>query len=67
MEDEDNKLDLSRFRSHQRKFPWILIKGIVMAIIIIFLIRLLTNTLEDKSLENKNDSDWEIQIDTLNN
>lgn len=56
--DDDQKINLSRFKRHERKFPWALVRKIIIAAILIGLTVYLSNTLREK----KNRSN-EIQLD----
>ena len=58
MIDDGEKIDLSRFKRHERKFPWALIRKIIIAAVLIGLSVYLSNTLKNTSVKSN-----EIELD----
>lgn len=63
MDQQDSpKLDIRKFKRHQRKYPWSLIIKILMASIIIGLLVYLNKILDDKKPEDR--KEIEVEIDS---
>jgi hypothetical protein len=45
---EDYDINLGRFKTHQRKFPWSLIKKVIIAVVLIGLLVYLNRVLSNK-------------------
>ncbi|MEX1002281.1 MAG: hypothetical protein WDZ35_09230 [Crocinitomicaceae bacterium] len=61
--EEEYKLDLSKFRKHQRSIPWGLIRKVFIAIVFLVLFYYLFNTLQEKpGSEQKADEGIEIEL-----
>ena len=58
MMEGENEIDLKRFKKHQRKIPWHLIRKIIVAIVLIGLSIYLT-----KSIKGKKNPNTEIELD----
>lgn len=60
MSSEEPEINLKRFKRHERKIPWALIRKIIIAAILIGLTLYFTNSLKGK---NKNSDEIEINFE----
>ncbi len=49
MTETDPKIDLKRFKKHERKIPWALIRKIIIALVLLGLIIYLNHTMKSKT------------------
>lgn len=63
MEEEKPNIDLAKHQSHQRKFPKKLIRAIIYAAVLLFLLFYGFDYLAQLQGDNKKINDFEIQIE----
>ena len=64
MEEDDPKIDLSRFRNHSRKIPWGLIRKIIIGISAIGLLYYFTKELNEPPKKEKTPLEFEVEIES---
>lgn len=62
MENEP-EIDLNRFRKHQRRIPWVLIRKIVIVSVIIGLLYFFKDLLKQKSTNQENQNGIEVEVE----
>lgn len=59
---EDKKLDLSKFKGHQRKFPWRLLFKSILMLGFVAMFYFVSKALSDKRQEEIKKIDLEIEV-----
>jgi hypothetical protein len=62
MSKEEAKIDLKRFKRHERKFPWALIRKILIAAVLLGLVYYLNTVLKNRKEETP--EEFEIEVET---